>query len=55
MTRTRAISGTTEAADHTAVLVPVVLAVLLDGERLDRSQAWRGVAHGLRKFSADAT
>jgi cobalt transporter subunit CbtB len=29
MARTRTISGTTGAAEHTAVLAPVVLAVLL--------------------------
>jgi cobalt transporter subunit CbtB len=53
MTRTRAISGTTEAADHTAVLVPVVLAVLLGsflvfGTGLSVISAVHNAAHDAR-------
>jgi cobalt transporter subunit CbtB len=53
MTRTRAISGTTEAAEHTAVLVPVVLAVLLGvflvfGTGLSAISAVHNAAHDAR-------
>jgi len=53
MARTRTISGTTEAAAHTAVLAPVVLAVLLGafllfGTGLSAISAVHNAAHDAR-------
>jgi cobalt transporter subunit CbtB len=53
MARTRAISITTEAANHTAVLVPVVLAILLGaflifGTGLSAIAAVHNAAHDAR-------
>lgn len=53
MARTGTISGTTGAAEHTAVLVPVVLAVLLGaflvfGTGLSAISAVHNAAHDAR-------